>query len=109
MDDIKQYADLGVTFGVCALFIVVAGQCFKYWLDKKSKAPEQEEKPLGERVASVEKDIENIKENIKEINLNLNNHINDLKKDFGSMRTDINSIKVSFEGFKTILENLKNK
>lgn len=107
MEDIKQYADLGVTAVICITFIFGAVKVFCYWIDKKSKTPEQEEKPLGERVASVEKDIENIKENIKEINLNLNNHINDLKKDFGRMRTDINSIKVSFEGFKTILENLK--
>ena len=37
MEDIKQYADLGITAVICITFILTAGQCFKFWLENKKK------------------------------------------------------------------------
>jgi hypothetical protein len=100
MEDIKQYADLGVTAVICITFIFGAVKVFCYWIDKKNKAPEQEENKLETRVALVEQNIGYIKDSYKEIkesidgiNKKLENHVVHISAKIDDLWETMNNLK----------------
>jgi len=79
MEDIKQYADLGVTAVICITFIFGAVKVFCYWLDKKKTNGGNFDKKIYEELAlmngnhlhTLQKTIvENNNDLIKTINSN---------------------------------------
>jgi len=99
METLLNFCQTVSPIGVIALLIIVVMQLIKN-IDKKSKAPEQEENKLETRVALVEQNIGYIKDSYKEIkesidgiNKKLENHVVHISAKIDDLWETMNNLK----------------